>query len=411
MRNAEKNFSGRKKIVFVNAFSAGNRGDLGIVIAMAKFVRRCFKDPEIVVLSSYFESNEAIYSSYGLRSLPNVWNLKRGNPITNYLRGAKALLETTLFSPKQSSYANNPSLRSLSDADLILAVGGGYLYSSRKGPLGVGLLHVLFHMWLAKRLRKPIIAFPQSVGPFNYKADRWLTERVLKRVNIFCSREPLTTRLLEELHVPYIIETPDIAFLLEPGEGLKLPKKSEGKLLLGVTALDWSIAHSIDAGSVEEYLAKIKRVVDGVNRSQPVHVYIFPQVTVDDRNSDLQVSERLHELIGMDNSSLVNLERVNRPEDLIATYAQLDLFLASRMHSAIFAMVGHVPTVALAYQPKTLGTFKLLGLPERSFDITDFDPDRVSNVLVDSLSKPAEMNLDSRYEVLGSSLSEFARRP
>lgn len=411
MRKVEKAFHGRRpKIVFVNAFSAGNRGDLGIVIAMAKFVRRYFNNPEIVALSSYFDSNEAIYSSYGLRTLPNVWNLKRGSHIANYLRGARALLQTMLLllSPKRSCYPNNPSLRTLLDADLVLAVGGGYLYSSKKGPLGVGLLHSLFHIWLAKKLCKPIIAFPQSVGPLNYKVDRFLLKSVLKKVDVFCSREPLTTRLLKRLTVPNVIEAPDIAFILEPGEGLKLPKPA-GKLLLGVTALDWSIVHNIDSASVEEYLAKITQVVNGVELSHPVHVYIFPQVTVDSRNSDLQASKRLHEVIGEDKSSLVNLESVSRPEDLIATYAQMDLFLASRMHSAIFAMVGNVPTVGLAYQPKTQGTFELIGVPERTFDITDFDPGHVSNTLLDSLKKPAKMNLESMYEMLGPALSKVTK--
>ena len=42
------------------------------------------------------------------------------------------------------------SLIHYNQADIIFSVGGGYIYSSRRGPLGVGLLNSLFHVWLAK---------------------------------------------------------------------------------------------------------------------------------------------------------------------------------------------------------------------------------------------------------------------
>jgi colanic acid/amylovoran biosynthesis protein len=50
----------------------------------------------------------------------------------------------------------------------------------------------------------------------------------------------------------------------------------------------------------------------------------------------------------------------------------MDLFIGSRMHSAIFSLAGNVPTLALAYQPKTIGTFDLINMGQFVLDIKKF---------------------------------------
>ena len=44
------------------------------------------------------------------------------------------------------------------------------------------------------------------------------------------------------------------------------------------------------------------------------------------------------------------------PPDLLqAAYGCCDVFLGSRLHSNIFALIRHVPVLAIAYQDKTIG--------------------------------------------------------
>ncbi len=40
----------------------------------------------------------------------------------------------------------------------------------------------------------------------------------------------------------------------------------------------------------------------------------------------------------------------------------MDLFLGTRLHSNIFALVAGVPVVAVAYQYKTFGLMEMIGL-------------------------------------------------
>ena len=66
-------------------------------------------------------------------------------------------------------------------------------------------------------------------------------------------------------------------------------------------------------------------------------------------------------------------------EDLVAAdlkqvYGACDLVVGSRMHSTILAMLAGVPTIGLAYQPKTTGVFEQLGLADWVLDIAGFAP-------------------------------------
>ena len=53
------------------------------------------------------------------------------------------------------------------------------------------------------------------------------------------------------------------------------------------------------------------------------------------------------------------------------------------MHVCIFAMTTSVPTIGLAYQPKFQELFKELGMLDRCFDISGFDPEEVTARLMD----------------------------
>lgn len=197
------------KVLFINAYSAKNRGDYAIVLAMQDYINKLYPSSIIDVMSSYYEENELTYSENGLKSVPNIWNISNKKIFYKYFEGFTLLLKA-LFNPK------NKIFQEIYKADFVCSVGGGYLYSSAKGPLGVGLLNMLFHMWLVKKFKKKLICFPQSVGPINYSLDRILIKKILSNVDLFISRENLTTKYLkDELNLKNIIEYPDIAFLLK----------------------------------------------------------------------------------------------------------------------------------------------------------------------------------------------------
>ncbi|MBZ5749056.1 polysaccharide pyruvyl transferase family protein [Metabacillus rhizolycopersici] len=358
------------KFLLINAYSAKNRGDAGIVASMIHLIRDIYPKAEISVMSSFWKENESFYNNYKVHSIPPTWILDHNqSSIKRYITGLKILSESLISK-------NSVDIKPFKEADVVISVGGGYLYSSRKGPLGVGLLNSLFHVWLAKKTNNKVIGFPQSVGPITYELDKKIVKSVLKKADTFISREKITTDFLINLGLENVKQIPDIGFILPE---LEVPNNKiqfiDKKVKIGLTLLDWRFAKKNSTETdIKDYVTKVADACkllleDGID----CHFYIFPQVTVGEGDSDLHVSNMLNEMLGKKVSTVINLDLIeNRPEYLVNLYGKMDVFIGSRMHSTIFALAGNTPTIALAYQHKTRGTFNEIGLDKYVLDVVDF---------------------------------------
>jgi colanic acid/amylovoran biosynthesis protein len=354
------------KILFINAYSAKNRGDYAIILSMSDYLKEIYPNCEIEIMSSYHKENTIIYNANGLISVNSIWNISKGNFLTKYAKGLYMYIKS-LINP------NNIIFKKIQNSDLICSVGGGYLYSSSKGPLGIGLLNMLFHIWISKKMGKKVICFPQSVGPIHFKLDEIITKKVLQKVDMFISREPITTKYLKNtLQLKNTFEFLDIAFLLKGTSPYKIDISSS-KLNIGITVLNWLFADSTsNRNDIDNYISKIKNSFMSLGKN--IKIYIFVQVDVSDNDSDYRLSSILKEellTVGIE-SEVIRFPKNLNPKIIISTYGMMNIFIASRMHSAIFALNAHVPTIALSYQPKTKGTFEKLNLKEFALDIKEF---------------------------------------
>ena len=100
---------------------------------------------------------------------------------------------------------------------------------------------------------------------------------------------------------------------------------------------------------------------------------IFNQVS-----DDLSMAERVAAACTVP----VLIDRTSREPDLLrALISRSTLFLGTRFHSCIFAMMASRPTFAVAYLPKTSFILRDLRLDARQAPITEFDPDAVISAL------------------------------
>ena len=65
------------------------------------------------------------------------------------------------------------------------------------------------------------------------------------------------------------------------------------------------------------------------------------------------------------------MDMPTKPELLRAAYGQMDLFIATRLHSGIFAIQMGVPTLFIGYLHKTRGLMEMLGMEEWMLEIGD----------------------------------------
>jgi colanic acid/amylovoran biosynthesis protein len=356
------------KFAIINAYSVRNIGDAGIVVATINLLREMYPNCEISVMSSTYEDNRSFYAKRNVASVPAVWQLT-GSSLQRYRQGLSLFLRAKLG-------ASLPKSEPIRDADLVISCGGGYLYSSRRGPYGVGFLAALFHIWLAKHFGKAVLVGPKSFGPITSEKDTKVLRAVLASPCQLIARERLSAKYLDEIGLKNYKLAPDIAFALKPSfEALKGMDLSKGAPKIGITVLDWRFANaSATEEDIESYLEAIADACIELTKSHTeAHFYVFPQVSASKGvggDCDVDVSERLSKLIGT-NSTVIDIQAVSEPESVIGIYSAMDCFLASRMHSAIFALCAMVPTTALVYQSKTKGTFELLGLDSQYLDVVN----------------------------------------
>jgi colanic acid/amylovoran biosynthesis protein len=115
------------------------------------------------------------------------------------------------------------------------------------------------------------------------------------------------------------------------------------------------------------------------------HAILFPQVcgplaADDDRIPAARVAGLLDDLA----SHVHHVHTAEPPDVLRAAYGRMDLFLATRLHSAIFTMTMGVPVAAIAYQDKTYGALRLLGLERWAIPIEQAGDDSVESLLLDA---------------------------
>nr|MDO8089814.1 polysaccharide pyruvyl transferase family protein [Candidatus Sigynarchaeota archaeon] len=125
----------------------------------------------------------------------------------------------------------NPICEYLS-ADIIIDVGGdnfGDVYGAKSTV--VSFLNILPGILL----KKPIILFAESIGPFNHVLTRILGKFVVNRVNMVIVREELSLRYLKSIGIKkHIFLTADPAFLLKPAPDTEILRNGDHPVAAGV---------------------------------------------------------------------------------------------------------------------------------------------------------------------------------
>ena len=276
------------------------------------------------------------------------------------------------------------------EADLVVSCAGNFFYSS--GALSAGFL---LHAWAfayAWLVGKPVYTMPQTLGPLRRRWERAILRAVLRPARLLLVRDEQSLRLLQRFKLDPVKTRllPDIAFLFDSDlssneineETLRAHNVEQTRQpLLGVTLINWGAQNQRfrDQAVYEEAVALAIRKFVAQHDGRAV---LFPQVRGprppdDDRVPARHVAAKLSDL----GDRVLLIEEEMSPSALKRAYGQTDLFLGSRLHSNIFALTESVPVVAIAYQPKTHGTLRLLGLSQWAIDIEEARGDAVARLI------------------------------
>ncbi len=128
----------------------------------------------------------------------------------------------------------------------------------------------------------------------------------------------------------------------------------------------------VNQNIMHSYFSELARFLHRFHQETGVQVYLFNQVTgptpLDD---DRVAAQALIEQIGEGADWFTYLNEVLSPEILKACYSCMDLFIASRLHSGIFALGSQVPTVFIGYMAKTRGMMEWMGVEDWVIDLNN----------------------------------------
>ncbi len=361
------------RILITNAYSARNRGDGAIVFGMMRSLRRAFaaRDLEIAISSADHTADRACYPVPVVPSFHSLMARVSGRGVLQGLFFLGVLLPFSILGAWGRRFLGlaiplpgglGPLLDAYARADLVVAAGGGYLYTTSRRRGTVMLLVHLHSFVLGRVLGKPVYLYAQSIGPLASPFQARLVRTALCHARLVEVREAWSSRLVSSWDLPVPVhEAADAAFLLEPAEPSPDPlPPRRGALRVGVTVRRWFRKPEFQ-GRFEEVMAGFLRMLA---KRHDTEIIFLPQVTVarrrdDDRETAQRILRRLDDTV---DARLLDADP--SPQELQWICGQMDLVVGTRMHSNIFALTMGVPVAAIAYQPKTLGIMEQLGLAD-----------------------------------------------
>lgn len=373
-----------KNVLITHVYSSDNKGDAALTSVLLQDIRRVFPAADRHILQLEATAADSLFEGVSQSSGFMHFALEKyRHPLAKLVYTAYMLPMTLLWAGWFRLTGRQFPLpadlgqvaRHYAKADLVVAVGGGYI-RSRAGlmnrmniPL---LLHPLFFAWL---LGKPTMLYAQSVGPFVHEYERPLVAWVLRRMACIMLREDISMELLRNAGVAKnVLRTIDSGFLLE-AKGVvdvrKQYKVPKGALLVGVTVRSW-----LSGDAQVAYERAVAAALDSMVESQGAHVLFVPQVTAAKGDDDREVSRRVQGMMHHAASATVITDEPDHHR-IKAIYDQLDLLLGTRFHSVIFSLTSFVPVLAIEYEHKTSGIMRDLNLEDWVIPIENATTDRL----------------------------------
>lgn len=321
-----------ESVLMSGYYGFDNSGDDAILKAIVKDLKEFNKDLDITVLSNNPAKTESMYPVKAV----NRFRFKE-----------------VICAIKKSS---------------LLISGGGSLLQDITSTRS--LLYYLAVMTIAKLYGKRVMVYANGIGPINKNINRVLTKWVLNRADLITLRDEDSREYLEKMKVKNreIYVTADPVFTLDPSSEKVVDKIlineniPKGYNLIGISVRPWK-----NANNLEEIISK---TIDYIIKNHGVKVVIIPMHYPEDLEISLNILSRVKE------DGCFVLRQKYSVEEIMGVIKRLDVIVAMRLHSLIYAATQSVPMVGLVYDPKVEGILNSIGM-EHMLNVEDLDYDKL----------------------------------
>jgi colanic acid/amylovoran biosynthesis protein len=404
-----------KQVLIVNVHSIQNAGDAALLWLNMKQLEAAFPNPFFTVLVNYpHESYKEIFPN--LKVIPSPFSLIGAGAKNSDWRKVTKLwigflitligmaLPKRMLENFQSSWLKIALL--YRSADMIVAVSGAQLVSFGRysWPLIVSSVPIIF----AHLFRKPLYVMPQSIGPFRWSWEKFIIRNIYSRARLVFLRDLVSMNLAREIGIP----EKKVIFSSDPG--FALPEDSSNKAVkimanygyrtdqhsVGLTVVS-RISRIFDKDSFEKYYLTLAKTLTRFTQEFDTRIYIFDQVTGPTaEENDGNSAELFLKMVPKDQDRIIHVNQRLNPMELKACYRLMDVFIASRLHSGIFAMSCGVPTLYVGYNPKTRGVLEAIGLNQWLLDLNEINSDDFWSLLQDIWKNRRSVSEETKTAVI-----------
>jgi colanic acid/amylovoran biosynthesis protein len=298
----------------------------------------------------------------------------------------------------------NPVLRHMQNTDVFASIAGGDSFSDIYG-LG-RLVYETLPQFLVLLMKKRLVLFPQTLGPFKSWIARRIAHSILSGATFVCSRDAIGIVNLKGL-----VDNPsdskyqfcyDLGFLVEPVrparndlEGLLV--KTPGAPLIGLNVSGLLASGGYNGknmfGLKMDYASMIRDLVAYLIAEKGARVVLVPHVhgepgPAGDLESDEHACTQLYE--GMKEKypgKIFVVRGIRTTPEIKFVIGHCDLFIGSRMHSCIAALSLGIPGIALSYSDKFLGVMEAIGMSELVADPRTMDAPEIFGIIDRAIEK------------------------
>lgn len=294
--------------------------------------------------------------------------------------------------------------------DAVVLAGGTHFHDDY-GPRSIRILLSHLAVFALARASGAVVGYAGiGVGPLRTRTSQRITRRILGLARATLVRDQASWDLVRTLAPgATLIRGSDAAMLLNPPPRTLHP----GRYVLGISILPYFALHERTPENDDRVIAALSAAITRRHADDPslvVRILVFFQ---GQRDSDLPISRRLAEAISPDVP--VTLEECSGSAETLTAVAELDAFIATRYHAAVFGYLTGCPTLVVSYQEKCAALAAEIGL---SNDVvwapSDLhDEERLVRILQSLKEEPerfaAAVPVGSMAEATRAGLDEFAR--
>jgi colanic acid/amylovoran biosynthesis protein len=408
------------------SFDTGNLGVSALAEGSIKCILNHWPNAEVVLLGSSREEGEHHLTLDGkdlvLRQVPIRFCKNIFLPYHFCMLAFWSLVLRLLpFAfMKRFVARHNRAMDVLLGTDAFIGVAGGDSFSDIYGMrrLVFGFLTRLIPLML----KKDLILFPQTYGPFSKALSRSMARYILKRAARIYSRDQAGLAYLKELMPGVQLDgkvqfAPDVGFLLDPrrppaldlGEFERVRTPQSVVVGFNISGLIYYGGYTgrNEFGVKVDYRVLANRIVDHLLKQQDTLVVLVPHVVPPKSfkgnvENDLSACLDVHDRFAKSHPERLFVARGDYDQGQVKYIIGLcDFFIGTRMHSCIAALSQGIPAIGLAYSKKFKGVFETVGAGRLVLDLRDTDEDRAV-AMIDELFKSRRAMADQLRERIPS---------